>query len=699
MSNIVYFQSSKSLAASKNLADFIDYCKSELTLYENDEHDGKIGWDSDKWKYVANAKAHTMTFSKYTTNKSNYAFEPMESPFIEFAKAYIRYTQSEKQVSSVGDKLVILRTVHDALMDTYEEADILKFNGSIQQIVVNLLNSRYPKSAKLFRYGGQIDRICTFLKDKFICPTMPAWKNPWSRPSAKAESTKHEDRKWQEERCPSKHQMLALADCFARAKEPVDLYWSSVIALLMFAPGRAGELSYLTVHSLHEDEGRLGVRWYAQKGFDFTVKWVPKDLESMVRIAFERLVKIGQPARDAAKFAMDNPGVFLRHDKCLTPDDFPEDEPLDALQFAAAMGFAEGKVQEVKKAAGGTNSITAWGLLNTNTKWIKELRVNGNPSYADLANFTLQKYKNENWPNIPKTERPVCEALLLLRESELHASQQVKGFSWLMPDVNRVNDQLASRPTKVPMPTIFQRFKIKDENGEEIRMTSHQPRVWLSTMAERGGMDAFTLAQWAGRARIEDNRHYDLRTASEREKQVDAIMQYKERPTALEAVKMNLPVSYEDVGIANRIGIVDVTEYGMCTHDYSMAPCTKGGECMTCKEHICIKGMPNTLERLITLEKRLAMQYEKAEEDSGQNVFGADRWVTHLGWKLSHVRTQRMRMQDDSIPEGAILSIPDIHDPSTIERTLRSRGLDIGTPNKQASIDSIISGLLGDSNA
>jgi hypothetical protein len=30
----------------------------------------------------------------------------------------------------------------------------------------------------------------------------------------------------------------------------------------------------------------------------------------------------------------------------------------------------------------------------------------------------------------------------------------------------------------------------------------------------------------------------------------------------------------------------NVSEYGMCTHDYGMSPCTKGGDCMTCKNII-----------------------------------------------------------------------------------------------------------------
>jgi hypothetical protein len=185
-------------------------------------------------------------------------------------------------------------------------------------------------------------------------------------------------------------------------------------------------------------------------------------------------------------------------------------------------------------------------------------------------------------------------------------------------------------------------------------------------------MDSWQLAKWAGRARIEDNRHYDLRTPEERDDQVRAVVLLTERPTALEARKLNLPVSYQDLGL-NRIGIADVTEFGMCTHDYAMSPCIKAGECMTCKEHVCIKGMPKTLKRILRLEKLVASQFEKAKFDAESGVFGADRWETHLGWKLAHIRTQRTRLESNETPEGAVLWIPPEHDPSPIRRALAQR--------------------------
>jgi hypothetical protein len=690
MSEVTFFKLRNELNSQKNLDDFIDHCQNKLTLYED-----QGGYSVDTWRYDSGRKKHAMVFSKYTENNNPYSFEPFSEPFMSFAKSYIRYRQTEQQVTSIGDKMVILRMLYDALIEIHDEANVLKTDGLVQSEITALLNARFPKSDKLFRYGGQLVLLYKFLIGRNITPTLPDWTNRWKRGKSKAERTDDESQAWQQVRCPSQHQMLALADCFAKAKTSQDKYWSSALSLLMFAPSRAGELTFLTTDSLHEDGGRLGVRWYGQKGFEFTVKWVPETLEKMVRLAFERLIEIGKPAREAAKFAHDNPGKFMHHDRCITPLEFPINQPLNAVEFAYAMGFASSTIKRLKAKTEYYDNTTGWNFLNADSsKWIQELRSNGNPTYQHLAQFTLNKYKTKSWPNLPKTGRPVWEALLLIRENEFHKDFLPRNFSWILPDVNQLNDQLSQRALKNLKPTIFQRFEIKDEDGTEIEMTSHQLRVWLSTNAERGGMDAWRLAQWAGRARIADNRHYDLRTQEEREQQANALLKLDHRPTALEAIKLKQPVAYVNLGL-NRIGIADITEYGFCTHDYAMTPCTKAGQCMTCKEHACMKGMPKTLERIKLLEERLDSQFQKAKGDAEQNVFGADRWETHLGWKLAHVRTQRKRLESDDLPDGTIIWIPPEHDASPIERSLQQRGYETQTSKEELVDDSFMKSLLG----
>ncbi len=696
MADIIHFQPRHEISVKQNLDSFIEHCKKQLTLY-----DYQGGWQSNNWQHKQKNRSIAMTFSKYRKKSNPANFEPLDEPFLSFAKAYIRYNQSIKAVSSVTNKMVALRMLHDALVEVHGVANVLKTDGLVISELETITKQRVNNKDRRNKVGYQIEILLEFIRKKRFVPALQSWENPWPKVGAKAERTDDESRKWQDIRCPSMHQMLALADCFANAETLEDKYWSSVITLLVFAPGRAGELSELTIDCLHRGEnGALGVRWYAEKGFGHTIKWVPETLEQTVIEAHSRLMEIGQSAREAAKYAHDHPSVFLRHAGCCTSDDFAEDKPLNAYQFAHAMSFTEQSIASMKAKTSQLSSVTAWNMVGgKNTKWVQKLIASGEPTYEELASFVASEYQTEDWPNLPSIQRPIWESLVLIRDREFHNDFKVREFSWRLPSVNELNAQLAIRDKlKNPPKTLFQRMGYKDEDGTDIRLTSHQIRVWLSTNAERGGMDAWQLARWAGRSRINDNRHYDLRTQDEREQQARSILEYNERPTALEAIKLNLPVSYKDLGV-NRIGIADVTEYGMCVHDYAMSPCTKGGECMTCKEHVCIKGMPETLERIIRLEKQVESQFNKATEDEADSVFGADRWVSHLGWKLAHIRTQRGRLESEDTPEGAILWIPPEHDPSPVKRALEQNDLDITASNQDLVEESEVAMLLGIENA
>lgn len=696
MCNVIYFQPRDELTAKDNLENFIVHCRDELTLYEN-----QGGWQSNNWKHEQKGRSIAMTFSKYREVSNPANFEPLEEPFLSFAKSYIRYNQSIKAVSSVTNKMVALRIIHDALLEVHDDTDILKIDGLVLGKVSELTTLRISNDDRRNKVGYQIQILLDFIRDKKFVPTLQAWVNPWPKVGAKAERTDKDSIEWQNTRCPSMHQMLALADSFAKAESQEDKYWSSVVALLMFAPGRGSELSELTIDCIHRGEnGALGVRWYANKGFGHTVKWVPKDLEETVLEAHRRLIEIGEPARKAVKFAYDNPNTFLRHKNCCTSNNFSENEKLNAYEFACAMNFSENTTDRLLGDYIDLQSDAAWSSIGENTtKWIKKLRANGSPTYKDLAKSTLKEYKHSSWPNLNSIDRPIWESLVIIRDREFHNQFSVRNFSWRLPTVNELNAQLAIRDKlKNPPKTLFQRMGYKDEDGSEIHLTSHQIRVWLSTNAERGGMDAWQLARWAGRARINDNRHYDLRTSQEREQQARSVMEFNERPTALQAIKHNLPVSYKDLGL-NRIGIADVTEYGMCTHDYAMSPCTKGGECMTCKEHVCIKGMPNTLESIIRLEDQVESQFEKAERDEISGHFGANRWVTHLSWKLAHIRTQRILLESEDTAEGTILWIPPEHDPSPVKRALAQNDLQTSASSEDYVEESTLKLLLGIENA
>jgi hypothetical protein len=168
-----------------------------------------------------------------------------------------------------------------------------------------------------------------------------------------------------------------------------------------------------------------------------------------------------------------------------------------------------------------------------------------------------------------------------------------------------------------------------------------------------------------------------------------------ENATALDKINVNLPVSYEDIG-KSIIGIAIVTELGVCEHDYAMMPCQRHGDCETCKELVCIKGYSSSLAQLKKREALVEEQFNKAVKGHDMGTFGSDRWVDALGWRLSHLKTKIRLLEDDKLPDGTPIRIPEEFDPSPTKNILREKGFehDVQSP-ESITLDEDIYDLLG----
>lgn len=441
------------------------------------------------------------------------------------------------------------------------------------------------------------------------------------------------------------------------------------------------EPASLAIDSLIEEDGRLKVLWYSKKKANWTKKIVPVVLEPTVREAFARLIKIGAPARKAAKFAFENPNKFMRHSGCVTPCDFREDQPLNALEFACATCLSTNVIDQLQlrqQARLGPGDRGAWKILGANTSgsWLKTMLSSGPITYQRLAARTLAQYKNHSWPNIAESTRPVWDSLVLVLDRQFHSTFEAKQFSWVIPNINALNVELGGKnyetraSNEFRLSSIFERFGKVDEDGATpIELTSHQLRVWLSTWAERGGMDAWQLAQWAGRARIADNKAYGLMKQSEKDRMAKAVLMLKKTPTAIQAVNLNLPVTYQSLGI-DRIGVAHATLYGYCVRDWAMAPCLKGGgnACAGCDDHKCIKGLDGKLENLEALESGLSRELVRAALEIDAETFGANNWYRFIGFRLAKVRTLIALLKNPDTPIGAVVGVPPEFDSSPLQR-------------------------------
>ncbi len=724
MSDVLVFTPKHKLDFQKNYTDFVAFAKNDLTLFNDHQFESPLGtqngWECDKWSWdTARGKKLTIVFGN-SVNHSKYI--PFKQPFADFAKAYVRYQQSLNHKDSVmwASSLVWLYNALDesATQNDSAAVDIMYLtNTDINRVEEQIKNSGLSAGGKR-NIGLSFEKVLKFIKEKRFKLDLQEWSNPFPRPSDSKIKLDKDSRKEEEDKCPSDYQMLQVADAFHKAKTPRQKYFTSLCVMLMCQPSRNVELNGLTVNSLQKsDKGRWYLMWNPAKGGDPVKKWVPKLLEDVVRQAFDRLIDISAPARSAAKFAHENPDIFLMHDKCITSADFPHEKPLTYNQFASAMGLKAGK--DIKGVAihWGHYGDTKWlnsliNELNNVVDWKKDL-LKGNtlrpnnevvtrvshkptginiifPCYADLRTVVDEQYQTQDFPNYGDVK--LWDCITLVRDNEFHKDFAVKPFSWVMVSHGAVSDAIGSdRPSgKGHIESVFDELSVTDEDGSRLKLNTHQPRHWLNTKLKLAGEEDWLIAKWSGRADVEQNKAYDGRTEEQKSRLTkrighvasgEGVMTVAEAnqflspytsespPPAIVLHDLGLPVSLKSLGI-NRSGVAQFTGLGYCVHNYAESPCVKNGDCAVCSDHECLKGLPHTIDELRNLEKLYEEQLEDAKLKASDNVFGADRWVTALGFRLSKIKTIITMLEDPKRPDGTPVRVPDELDPSPVKRSL-----------------------------
>ena len=370
MADVLVFTPKHKLDCQKNYADFIAFAKNELTLFADHEFESsdgiQRGWNCDKWSWVTSSgKKLTIVFGN-SDNHSEYI--PFKQPFADFAKAYVRYEQSLNHKDSTIWALTLVwiykALEENATQNERSDVDLMHLNNTVINRVEEQIKSSELSAGSKRAIGLSLEKVLKFIKNKRFKLDLQEWSNPFPRPSDSAIKLDKDSRKQEEDKCPSDFQMLQVADAFHKAKTPRQQYFSSLCVMLMCQPSRSVELNGLTVNSLQKsDKGRWYLMWHPAKGGDPVRKWIPKLMEDVVQQAFKRLVDISAPARAAAKFAHENPDLFMLHEQCITPANFPQDQMLTYNQFAMAIGLKVGK--------NGNGSQESWATPKV--KWLHNL--------------------------------------------------------------------------------------------------------------------------------------------------------------------------------------------------------------------------------------------------------------------------------------------------------------------------------------
>ncbi|MCF5166866.1 integrase [Pseudomonas congelans] len=648
MSQVLLFVPKHQQDARKNLHEFIDMCRYRLTVFG-----ANLNWDSNAWPGVGN---FTVIGAPSRGFKDS---QLLNTEILPFAKAYVRYSQGLNRVKVVNE-FKALRCIEKALLISKGKADI----NLVDHVVLDVANevAKEYKSTS-YQAGSALAKLVKFLNKSKIAAGHLEYSNPFSKP-LEIGRTDHDSKQKSADKLPPDPHLEAMAEMFsADFQFSRDRFTTSTFALLMCAPSRITEIQDLPANCLHwqnDSNGveRLGLRFYAGKGYASDIKYVHTAFVEIAQEAVRRLTELSEEGRKLARWYEEHPDKFYRHEDC---PGVAETASLTAEQACRALGLSTSK------------PLTSLQVYFGKYEPYVQLRNAGKPLTLAFLNDFCHSVLPAGWPWLNE-ERGIkySKALCCFRMHELREDFPASpirlwspGKSTFTTDLNHIRGQERS---------IWKRHGYKNADGSEISMRSHQVRHFLNTAAQRGEMGQLDIAKWSGRADINQNPTYNHMDDDEYVELARAAgVGESDEPAALIAkVSVNAPVTLKDL---RAIGdaIAHVTELGFCVHDYSMMPCQKCRDCLNCTEHVCVKGDAVKLQRMKQQRDLIAEQLDRARAEDVAGTFGADRWSSHHLRTLERLNQLIQIMESPELSDGDLIRLSNDQEFSPIKRELAAR--------------------------
>jgi hypothetical protein len=237
---------------------------------------------------------------------------------------------------------------------------------------------------------------------------------------------------------------------------------------------------------------------------------------------------------------------------------------------------------------------------------------------------------------------------------------------------NQVNEVLGGKPA---MRSMFERFGFTEPDGSRIRVSTHQFRHWLNTLAHRGGMSQLDIAKWSGRKDARQNQAYDHMAPEEFLCMARELTEGDDRLFGgLADLMSKTPVSRDEFMMLV-FPTAQATELGFCIHDFAMLPCERNRDCMNCNEHVCVKGDKSKTARIKEQLELAEAQLWKAEEAVAGGYYGANRWQEHHQATVGRLRNLTSILEDSTVPEGSLIRLTKQNEFSPIRLAIQDRKL------------------------
>lgn len=642
MSNIVYFKSQATLSTEQNLSNLITLARDQVMLWS--EVEGFV-WEAPEWStHWGRIRFIGLYERGLHSSKKPSQEQLMSASFIDFAKAYLRYTQHINRTKTLRLTVVALQLLEAALIELNRNADITK-----------VAMRHFDRAAELVESEGFKDRMGIGSAIQSLAKNIGKWHitiantRYWRHPfvgKKSYDSISKSDPDALTKKMPSDDALLAIAEIFAKGysgdQDDEDIYTTCVTCLLLSAPMRINEILHFRVNPLREGldskgNKQLYITYWVPKNGCYVRKEVPEVLAGLTREAVRRLTIITEESRRLAIHMESNSAQFYRHIKCPA---IPDDQVLTSEEAVQAAGF-----KSIRSLAGfiyrrtGDYRVTGWTL---NSLW----------------QLILAEHKERN-PHFPyqvdpagtSTNKPLkmSESLMCFRHMQLSTRNQTSAVLLAPMSSNFYAKRIESRD--IQRRTVIVNSSVLVKHGYEgLTLRSHQLRHFLNTLAQEAGVSIDAITRWSTRASKTQSLVYMHQDPDRKARQV------AEKQGLLPTQTTGQPITKDEYKVME-FGPIITTRYGICTHDYTLTPCNKHADCLNCSELLLCKGHRRSIQAITEERNQVAenLAAAKAEIDAGKRV--ASRWHKVHAETLRRLNQLIKVMTDPNIEGGSPVRI------------------------------------------
>ncbi len=644
------FRPKPALDAEARVAGFIRHARDDLTVFGAD-----LDWDAPRWTLHGVARVSGRDkpirvnwghpLKKVCRSLDDYA--PLGARNVNFFKAYLRYRYGFSMPMSPGQMLLAIRLLDKALCRS--GASVVEAHPDDFNFAAAACRSRYGGQTA-YRVGNQLQAIARFLDDHGFVARPLVWTCPIRKPHAWDRIGRRAEHR-RARKLPSERAIAALGTAYRRARDPLDVLATSAYALLLVTHSRISELHRLDAYAcevelVENGKPRYGLRWYPSKGGVPETRWIPGAFVPLAREALSRIRDVTEPARELAR--------RYKAGEPILPDNDPDD-PLAVDGYISRHSLAsvtdpDALMEFMRRHEFRVRSQLArrLGIAVPTTARLY--------SRACIEN-ALRSQLPDGFPVAdPKSGLEYDRALLV---HVAGTTQRYRHMFWrlysLASDqiVNAMNTHGSAARQR---PGMFERLGLIDDDGQIVRLTPHQLRHYMSTLANEANLSQLDIAKWAGRADIRHNAHYDHETAESlvaKARAIDTDM-FGRTLTATP----HRPVTAGQL-IEGHLPGVHLTRYGACLHDFAMSPCPMYRDCLNCTEHACVKGDERAersiRDRLSVIETALGGADAAAAAGEGNSRI----WLSRMRTERARLRELIGLIDDPAIQPGAILRLND----------------------------------------